>query len=391
MGDTLFKRDEDYFIKAGAIDTAREIAHQPFVWRKMADVLAARQGEISEFMGRVLSVHGLSVIFTGAGSSAFIGESMQMLLSAETGLRMEALHTTDIVATPDCTLRDVPTLMVSYSRSGESPESVGALEYAASRIKKLFNLVIVCKEDSNVANYASKTSDTLVLTMPPETCDLGFAMTSSVSSMALGTWCAFGGRDMSGRISGIGSLASSLESEMDSLADMAGNAAGWEFDRAAYLGSGELRGLGREAAVKMLELTSGYVNAAWNSPMGFRHGPKSMVNDRAVTVHFMSERADTRRYDDDLLREMIMQKKGNRIITVRSSKSGGQSGVDLDVVYETPKDVNPLMASYIKGLVFAQLMAFEKSIALGRNTDNPCESGEVNRVVRGVEIYPIAR
>ena len=388
MGKTLFKRDEEFFASAGAADTAREIAAQPSVWRKMADMLAQRQIEISEFMGRVLSVHGLRVIFTGAGSSAFLGESMQMMLAAETNLRMEAIHTTDIVATSDCTLRDVPTLLVSYSRSGESPESIGALKCAASRVKRLFNLVLVCKKDSSVADYASSASDTLVLNMPPEACDQGFAMTSSVSSMALATWLAFGCEKMAGRMAAIRALADAVESDMDSLDDAARRIATWEFDRMACLGSGELRGLGREAAVKMLELTAGQVNAVWDAPMSFRHGPKSMVNDGTITVHFMSERPAARRYEDDFLVEVIRQKKGNRIVSVRSSHSGGIPEVDADVVYNAPSEVDPVAASHIGGLVFAQLMALEKSIALGIATDNPFAGGEVNRVVQGVKIYP---
>ena len=386
MKKTLFKRDEEFFAGAGAVNTAREIAGQPSVWRKTSDILSARQTEISEFLGRILSIHGLRVIFTGAGSSAFVGECMQMTLSAEMNLRMEAIHTTDIVATPDCTLRDIPTLVVSYSRSGESPESIGALKCATARVKKLFNLVLVCKEDSSVADYASSTSDTLVLNMPPEACDKGFAMTSSVSSMALATWFAFGGAKMTERVSAIRALADEVEAQMDAFDDVARSVSGWEFNRAAYLGSGELRGLGREAAVKMLELTAGQVNAVWDAPMSFRHGPKSLVNDETVTIHFMSERAATRRYDDDLIREMIRQKKGNRVIAVHSS-SDALPGVDADVAYKAPKGVDPVMYSYINGLMFVQLIAFEKSLALGYNTDNPCASGEVNRVVQGVEIY----
>ena len=336
-----------------------------------------------------MSVHGLRIVFSGAGSSAFLGESVQQLLFAETDKCVEAIHTTDIVATPECTLKDVPTLLVSYSRSGESPESVCALDYAAAKIKNLFNLVFVCKKNSSVADRASKMPDTLVLNMPPETCDLGFAMTSSVSSMALGTWLAFGGDRMKEREEAVLSLADSTEKELNALDDQAREICGWDFDRIAYLGSGELRGLGREGAVKMLELTAGRVNAVWDAPMSFRHGPKSVVNDNTVTVHLLSERRGTRRYDDGLLEEMIRQKKGNRIISVRSNSSRKTNGADIDVCYSVPEGVDPVMASYIKGLVFVQLLALEKSLFLGSKTDDPCAGGEVNRVVRGVAIYPL--
>lgn len=36
---------------------------------------------------------------------------------------------------------------------------------------------------------------------------------------------------------------------------------------------------------------------------------------------------------------------------------------------------------------FAQLLAVYKSINLGINPDNPCPTGEVNRVVKGVIIH----
>jgi tagatose-6-phosphate ketose/aldose isomerase len=231
--------------------------------------------------------------------------------------------------------------------------------------------------------------DTLVLHMPPEACDLGFAMTSSVSSMALGTWFAFSGAEMNKRHDAINLLADSAEDEINILGDLAQKAAAWEFDRIAYLGSGELRGLGREGAVKMLELTAGRINAVWDAPMSFRHGPKSVVNDDAVTVHLLSERRGTRRYDDGLLEEMIRQKKGNRIISVRSNSSRKINGADIDIHYSLPEGVDPVITSYIKGLVFVQLLALEKSLFLGVKTDDPCAGGEVNRVVRGVKIYPL--
>jgi tagatose-6-phosphate ketose/aldose isomerase len=389
MGKPLLNRTDEFFDAAGAGNTAREIAHQPDVWRKMAADIYSRRDEITEFMTRAMSVHGLRIIFSGAGSSAFLGESAQQLLFAESDKRVEAIHTTDIVATPECTLKDIPTLLVSYSRSGESPESVCALDYAAAKIQNLFNLVFVCKENSSVADRASKMPNTLVLYMPPEACDLGFAMTSSVSSMALGTWFAFGGDRMKEREKAILSLADNTETELDSLDDLAREICGWDFDRIAYLGSGELRGLGREGAVKMLELTAGRVNAVWDTPMSFRHGPKSVVNDNTVTVHLLSERPGTRRYDDGLLEEMIRQKKGNRIISVRSNSPRRTNGADVDVHYSVPEGIDPVMASYIKGLVFVQLLALEKSLSLGCKTDDPCSGGEINRVVQGVAIYPL--
>ena len=39
-------------------------------------------------------------------------------------------------------------------------------------------------------------------------------------------------------------------------------------------------------------------------------------------------------------------------------------------------------------MVFCQMLAFQKAMVLGIEADNPCPTGEVNRVVSGVSIYP---
>lgn len=381
-------KSQDFFEERHAGHTAREIAQQPGVWRKLADYLETRRDDISAFMNQIEEVPGLRTIFTGAGSSAFIGESMQMLLAGELGLRCEAIHTTDIVASPDSTLHNLPTLLVSYSRSGESPESVGALQYAAKRISKLFNLVFVCKENSTVADYAVKTADTLVLHMPPESCDLGFAMTSSVSCMALATWCVFGYRELDRRLSGLRRFAAHAESAMVQLDVAAQKMAAWEFNRIVYLGCGALRGLAREAAVKMLELTAGEVNSGWDTPTGFRHGPKSVIHADTVTVHLLSNLPFTRRYDDDLVREVLEQRQANRVVAVASAFNE-RTAADLEVGYPPDEETNGEIYAYIMGLLFVQLLALEKSMALGKTTDNPCAGGQVNRVVKGIKIYDI--
>ena len=386
--EMMLNRSKGYYDSRGAGNTAREIAQQPVLWRKLADYLETRRSDIALFMDKMEKVHGLRTVFTGAGSSAFIGESMQMLLSGESSLLCEAVHTTDIVASPESTLAKVPTLLVSYSRSGESPESIGALKYAKKRIPELYNMVFVCKADSSVSKYAKGAGDTLLLNMPPESCDLGFAMTSSISCMALATWCVYGYKDMDRRLTSIRRLADIAEVEMDGLDKAAQTAATWEFDRIVFLGCGTLRGLAREAAIKMLELTAGDVNSGWDTPTGFRHGPKSVVNANTVTVHLMSNLQHTRKYDDSLLIEVLQQRSGNRTIAVAPDFKDAPSS-DLDVSYSGSDEVTGEIFPYIMDLLFVQMLALEKSMLLSKTTDNPAPGGQVNRVVKGIEVYPL--
>ena len=58
----------------------------------------------------------------------------------------------------------------------------------------------------------------------------------------------------------------------------------FDFHRIIYLGSGSLEGLAREAQLKILELTAGKIVTAFDSPLGFRHGPKSFVNEKSLVL-----------------------------------------------------------------------------------------------------------
>ena len=55
-------------------------------------------------------------------------------------------------------------------------------------------------------------------------------------------------------------------------------------DRLVYLGSNTLFGAAREAALKALEMTAGKVVTLAESSLGFRHGPKSIVNENTTVT-----------------------------------------------------------------------------------------------------------
>src|SRR3954470_17103437 len=109
--------------------TAREIAQQPRVWERVGELLGGTAARaIATSLQELLQRTDLRIILTGAGSSAFIGECLAPALAQRTQRRVEAIPTTDLVAGPQRWFqRDVPTLLVSFARSGSSPESVAAL------------------------------------------------------------------------------------------------------------------------------------------------------------------------------------------------------------------------------------------------------------------------
>lgn len=392
MEKTLFGKSERYYKDRGAIFTATEIAQQPDTWRKVADYMLSKKAEITKFMDEVMSIKDLRIIFSGAGSSAFIGEAMMFLLANELGIRTEAVHSTDIVSAPESTLFDVPTLLISYGRSGESPESKAAISFASKRIKNLYNIVIVCNSNSTLADMGRRMEKSMVLEMPPESCDKGFAMTSSVSCMVMATWCLFHYKEMEQYAVYIRQIAGCISGQMDEMAAKAEEIAKNDYRRIIWLGTGALKGLAREGAIKSMELSNGYVHAGYDAPTGFRHGPKTVINDETITVHFISNLDYSMKYDVDLANEIIHEKEKNIVVTVKpESKKDATRGEDYEVIYKIPAllPADTEIGAYIGSLVFTQLLSMMKSLDKGYLTDNPCSSGKVNRVVKGIVIYDI--
>ena len=162
----------------------------------------------------------------------------------------------------------------------------------------------------------------------------------------------------------------------------------FDFKRIVYLGNIALKGVAQESALKMLELTAGQVATMYDSPLGFRHGPKSIIDDTTLTVVYLSDDEYRRKYEIDLIKEMGPQRKKNRIVAVMNTACEGLDGL---VDYQLQINAGEAMENVLLGfeyIVFAQTLAVLKSLSLGITPDNPCPTGEVNRVVKGVTLYP---
>lgn len=360
--------------------TEREISRQPDVWRETARIVADRRAELDAFLAPLLAQPALRIVLTGAGTSAFVGEVAAPGLARRLHRRIEAIATTDLVADPLGRLaEDVPTLLVSFARSGNSPESLAATALADQVLGDVHHLVITCDASGRLFAAHEGSARSFVLLMPERANDAGFAMTSSFTSMLLAVLLAFLGDD--GRV--VAALAAAGEQvlrQRDRVEALAARGA----DRVVFLGSGPLTGIARESALKMLEITAGGVDTYFDSALGFRHGPKAVLDDRTLVVLYVSADPVTRAYDEDIASELRDGIGGESVVAVRADAPrtvgdwglAGLEGVD-DVWLAVP---------YV---VVGQLLALHASVRSGVETDDPFPGGAVNRVVQGVTIHPL--
>lgn len=359
-------------------NTYTEILNQADTWLDVYSLYEERKKDIDEFLKKLGK--DTKVIFTGAGTSEYVGNVAVDYLKTHGDFNFESVATTDLVASPYLHFKkDQKTLLVSFARSGNSPESLAAVKLGQQIVDDFYNLPITCAKDGELAKGLYDDPNSYVFLEPEITNDKGFAMTNSFSSMLLATYLIFDTKTENKKE--IVEKISKLAKEIYDRADELENLVNFDFNRVVYLGSGPLGKLTKEARLKILELTAGEVATVWDSSMGFRHGPKSFIDKNTLLISFVSSNDYTRLYDLDVLDEVAADGIAKKVIAIANSK--------LDRDYELVFESAGINDSYLclPYIVVAQIFALVTSLRVGNRPDNPSRSHTVNRVVKGVTIH----
>ncbi|MBX6361067.1 MAG: SIS domain-containing protein [Acidobacterium ailaaui] len=376
--------EEEYLKRYGGYQTAMEISRQPDVWLKTFRKLHEESKSIDKFLRNAFKEVD-NIVLTGAGSSSFIGNSVADIMYAQLNIITRVIPTTHIVTFPELYFNPSrSTLIISFARSGDSPESIASLELADRYSKKCFHLIITCNESGELAHFQSK-NPSMVFVLPEEANDEGLAMTCSYTSMLMtALFITF----LNEREIFNEQFELSINVAQKLLSDQLTNLetiAKKNFTRAVFLGSGPLFGTAMEASLKLQELTNGRVICKADSFLGFRHGPKVIVNEDTLVVYFFSNNKYASQYEIDLVNSM--------------QHALYQIGIGEKVINEIQIDKQIILSSgskpihkYFQSLSYiipGQLIGFFKSMQLGIKPDTPSLNGAISRVVQGVNIYPI--
>lgn len=355
--------------------TGREIESQPQVWRGLSDQLPVWAEEVRQW---IEERNPDEIWLSGAGTSSFLGEALADVPGLGFGRRLRSVASTDLVATPYAFFRKgLRPLVVSVGRSGNSSESIGVLDLLDRFAPDADRLHITCNGDSALAHrLGSGPGAGKSLVLPASTHDQGFAMTASFSTMyytVLACLSKLPAQEIKERLARASAGAEMILAEP--LSDLG---FGWRPERLVFLGAGPLKAAARENALKILELTAGQVSTLWDSPLGFRHGPKSFVTPDTRIVVLRSRHPITAAYDEDLVEELVGQFGSDAVVSFGPNHAT-YAGLPLfpEDAWNLPLFVLP-----------AQMAGAAWAEELGLNVDDPFKGrGTLTRVVSGVRLH----
>lgn len=383
----LFGIDEKKLKNTNSYNTPKEILQQPKLWNETLENFRKLQKELDEFFRKISLDEEFQVVFTGAGTSEYVGNILAPYLNKNSGMDFRSIGTTEILSSPlNYLKKDKKLLLVSFARSGDSPESVGVVNLVNKNMKDVYHLFITCNREGALAKISEGNEKIFLMLMPKESNDRGFAMTSSFSCMLLAGMLSFS-PDREKKYSEMKKIIEVVSKEMDARYKEIKRLAETDHKRIVILGSGILSGLSQELALKIMELSAGKVVAVSNTTLGFRHGPKAIVDGETIIFSLINEGKYAKKYDEDLLEEMYYDRTADRIVAYCMEENEKIINNTDELMCAGERKVDKELAGLFVYLVYGQIYAFFKSQYLGNATDNPFPTGEVNRVVKKFKVY----
>jgi len=376
----------------GLVHTPAEIAQQPDTWQATFDLFKEKRTLIQEFLvsaGLAVDPRVRPTVFlVGAGTSDYIGQSLAMLFRKTWLCEVVAVPSTDLLTHMDeLCIPDKKYLWISFSRSGDSPEGVAVLEMACKRRPDIHHLVISCNASGRMIRASASNSQVLSICLEDAVNDRGLAMTSSFSNMVVFGQCLAHANDLAKYEHVLRQLIDAGKTFLPIAADCAMALAKGPYTKACFVGSGPLRAVAKESALKLLELTAGKVLTMSESALGLRHGPMAALDHGTLFVCFLSGNKRVQEYERNLLDEI----GSKRLVTMRVVVAGSEvpaigslaeHHLAPAVPFAVPDDYRPAV-----DVIFGQVLGLFFSLRANLRPDCPSPNGAISRVVQNVSIH----
>jgi len=389
---TLLEMPAGERVQRGLEHTPREIWQQPDTWATTYRICSGQKLDLADVLRRFGIGRGTAsptVYLVGAGTSDYTGRALAPLLRRRWGCDAWAVPSTTLLTDfDDLHAAGKEYLWISFSRSGDSPEGVAVLARALDRQRAIHHLVITCNQNGKMAELcASHPEQARVLILDDAVNDRGLAMTSSFSNMLVAGQCVAHLDDLDHFGAIVSALSECGRQFLPVAAETAAEVTSLGCPRACFVGSGVLRGVADECALKVVELSAGKIPTLAETPLGLRHGPMSSVDGQTLFAAFLSSDARRRGYELDLLREIDRKRLGRVRLAVTAGDAADISElVDYRLSLNCPEDFPDYYRPALD-VMLGQLLGLFASLRCGLKPDQPSPTGAITRVVQPIKLY----
>jgi tagatose-6-phosphate ketose/aldose isomerase len=171
------------------------------------------------------------------------------------------------------------------------------------------------------------------------------------------------------------------------VANTAAKLANGDFAKACFIGSGALKAVAKESALKVLELTAGQIQTMSESALGLRHGPMAALDEQTLLVAFLSGDEKILRYELDLLEEIGKKDLVKTRVAVATRKNSRLDALARRALLHSPSISIPDDYRPPLDVIFGQLLGLFFSLRCGLQPDRPSPNGAITRVVQNVLIH----
>ncbi|SRR6266545_338415 len=374
----------------GLVHTPREILQQPTTWRRTYQKLLQLAPSIEDFLLGGNAQNPLTILLVGAGTSDYIGKCLCALLQKQWRCEVQAVPSTDLLTNmEEHVLPGRCYLWISFSRSGDSSEGVAVLKSALERYPEVRHLIVTCNQRGQMACSFNGRGNVFSIVLNEEVNDRGLAMTSSFSNMVIVGQALAHLRELETYGAILDDLSTAASLVLPAVADLCERLVREGFSKVCFLGTGPLKGVATESALKVLELTNGRVMSFSESFLGLRHGPLSAIDRDTLVVGFLSGNEKRRAFELDLVKEicdkgltakcaLVSPAKLRDCIVLGLEENTILLGFQREIAdhYRPPVDV-----------LVGQLLGLFASLREGLKPDAPSPQGAINRVVSNVTIH----
>ena len=377
----------------GLVHSPREILQQPDTWRRTYEKLVRLAPEVELFLRRAgvrnASNERPTVFLVGAGTSDYVGKTLDALLRYKWQCEVCVVPSTDLLTNADdLVVPGKSYVWISFSRSGDSSEGVALLESILDSRPDIHHIIVCCNKAGRMVRSFGDRANVCRIILDEEVNDQALAMTSSFSNMVVAGQCLAHLQELGAYEATLDALISAGRRFLPAAAELTEQLVAEGLSKICFLGTGPLKGVAVESGLKVLELTAGTIVTFNESFLGVRHGPLSAIDEATLVVAFVSSDARRRSYEMDLLEEMRDKKLGKTILMI-VPEAGREMPNDLATIGLTlPLEIS--VDDYYRPPVdvfVGQLLGLFASIKLGLMPDAPSASGAISRVVSKVRIH----